>query len=246
MDFPPGLVTRFQEAKQILVLTGAGISAESGIPTFREAQTGLWSQYKPEDLASPLAFNQDPKKVWEWYAWRRKLISIAKPNAGHQALVAMQKHIPAFTLVTQNIDNLHQQAGSKDIIELHGNIFRARCLDENRVLLSWDNKSDMPPHCPQCGGILRPDVVWFGESLPHNLLQKAFSAAQTCNLVLVIGTSGLVQPAASIPLVALEHGAIFVEINPGRTPLSGDAHYCLTGPSGILLPALVAAAWADV
>jgi NAD-dependent deacetylase len=237
---PHDLISLIRNANCVMVLTGAGVSAESGIPTFRDPQTGLWAGYKPEDLASPQAFVKNPKRVWEWYTWRRKLIEVAAPNPGHYALAALQSRIPSLILATQNIDGLHQRAGSQNLIELHGNIFRARCLDENRVWPSWDETKGNPPHCPDCGGMLRPDVVWFGEALPELSLQQAYSAAQKCNMVMTIGTSGLVQPAASLPLIAQECGAVFVEINLQQTVLSKEADFCLQGLAGEVLPAILA------
>lgn len=241
--WPPDLITNLQQAQRIVVLTGAGISAESGIPTFREAQTGLWAQYDPQELATPEAFRRQPRLVWEWYAWRRKLISQAQPNPGHIALAQMAQHVPHFTLVTQNIDNLHQLAGSPAVLELHGNIGRSKCFREGVIVTEWAETGAVPPRCPHCGDLLRPDVVWFGESLPQKILEQAIAAASQCDILFSVGTSGLVHPAASLPLLAREHGAITVEINPQRTPLTPHMSYHLAAPSGELLPELVAAAW---
>jgi len=239
---PPFLSQALAQARHIVVLTGAGISAESGIPTFREAQTGLWAQYDPMELATPEAFQRNPRLVWQWYRWRRQLISNAQPNPGHLALVKMAKATPRFTLITQNIDNLHQMAGSTDVLELHGNIFRSKCFRENVLVEPWSESEDEPPLCPHCGGPLRPDVVWFGESLPRDILERAIAAATSADLFFTIGTSGLVQPAASLPLMAHQAGAITVEINPQATPLTASMSYHLAGPSGEILPQLVAAA----
>lgn len=241
--WPPDLITNLQQAQRIVVLTGAGISAESGIPTFREAQTGLWAQYDPQELATPEAFRRQPRLVWEWYAWRRELISQAQPNPGHIALAQMAQHVPHFTLVTQNIDNLHQLAGSPAVLELHGNIGRSKCFREGVIVTEWAETGAVPPRCPHCGDLLRPDVVWFGESLPQKILEQAIAAASQCDIFFSVGTSGLVHPAASLPLLAREHGAITVEINPQRTPLTPHMSYHLAAPSGELLPELVAAAW---
>jgi NAD-dependent deacetylase len=246
MQIPTQLVSQLRNAQTVAVLTGAGISAESGVPTFREAQTGLWSKYRPEELATPQAFQRDPKLVWEWYTWRRELINQAEPNPGHYALAIMENKVPDFRLITQNVDGLHQRSGSgkhSAVIELHGNIARTKCFKENVLVDKWDESSQTPPRCPNCGGFLRPDVVWFGESLPPNTLHEAWNAAQTSQVSLSVGTSTLVEPAASLPFVALDAGATVVEINPGDTPLTLSAHYVLKGPSGQILPALFQSTW---
>ena len=238
---PPELIEALRSARTVVALTGAGTSAESGVPTFREAQTGLWAQYDPEELATPYAFQRNPRLVWEWYEWRRQLVSQAEPNAGHLALAKLEELAPEFTLITQNVDGLHQRAGSRHVIELHGNIRRTICFEERTVVESWPDTEDVPPRCPRCGGLLRPDVVWFGESLPQEALYAAFSASQQCDLFLSIGTSGVVQPAASLPLVALEQGITTVEINPNPTPFTPRASFALPGASGQILPLLVQA-----
>ncbi len=239
---PASLSQALAQAQHVVVLTGAGISAESGIPTFREAQTGLWAQYDPQELATPEAFARNPRLVWQWYTWRRQLIGAAQPNPGHLALVEMAGMVPRFTLITQNVDNLHQDAGSTDVLELHGNIFRSKCFRENVLVASWPESEEGPPPCPHCGGPLRPDVVWFGESLSRDVLERAIAAAAAADLFFTIGTSGLVQPAASLPLMAQQAGAITVEINPQATPLTASMNYHLAGASGEILPQLVAAA----
>lgn len=247
--FPDDLIQVIRSARHVAVLTGAGISAESGVPTFREAQTGLWARYRAEDLATPEAFRRDPPLVWEWYRWRRELITQAQPNPGHLALAEMELRFPAFTLITQNVDGLHQRAGSGQrfpIIELHGNIQRTKCWQEDRVVESWEETGKVPPRCPHCGGLLRPDVVWFGEMLPTRALQAAMTAAQDCNVFFSIGTSGLVEPAASLPFLALQAGKTVIEVNPNRTPLSSRVSYGLHGPAGEILPALVKAVWGTV
>jgi NAD-dependent deacetylase len=241
----PELVDQLTHAKSITVLTGAGISAESGIPTFREARTGLWEQYRPEDLATPQAFEKDPGLVWEWYAWRRSLVEEARPNKGHFALAAMERLVPQFNLVTQNVDGLHQRAGNQQVIELHGNIQRARCsrdLSEHHIELA---KLVLPPHCPKCGALLRPDVVWFGEPLPETAFAAAVKASETATVFLSIGTSGIVEPAASLPYLALRNGAVLIEVNPEPTPLTVYANYYLPYPAGNVLPELVKKAWPE-
>lgn len=242
---PQELVESLRSARHIAVLTGAGISAESGVPTFREAQTGLWAKYDPQELATPEAFRQNPGLVWEWYAWRRELVSQAKPNPGHFALVIMGKMVTKFTLITQNVDGLHQRAGSLNTIELHGSLQRVKCFDQEHPVEKWAKAEEVPPRCPQCGSMLRPDVVWFGENLPVAALNEAFLAAKQCDVFLTVGTSALVHPAASIPLEALRAGVPVVEINPQHTPLTPYVTYSLMGPSGEVLPALVQTVWGE-
>lgn len=240
---PEGLAAALRAARHVAVLTGAGVSAESGIPTFREAQTGLWARFSPEELATPEAFRRNPRLVWEWYAWRRGLVAAAEPNPGHFALARLEGLVPRLTLITQNVDGLHARAGSADPIELHGNITRCRCSIEGTVFTSWEEGETLPPRCPACGANLRPDVVWFGEALPREALGRAWEAARGCDLFLSVGTSGLVEPAASLPRVAYAAGATVAVINLDVTTASeGRAHY-LRGRSGELLPALVAAAF---
>jgi NAD-dependent deacetylase len=242
-EFSSDLLHVLRNAQHIAVLTGAGVSAESGIPTFREAQVGLWAQYRPEDLATPEAFRRNPKLVWDWYAWRRALVGKARPNPGHYALAQMQQRVPKLTLITQNVDGFHQLAGSVDVIELHGNITRIKCSREEIAIVHWAETDETPPRCPRCGDLLRPDVVWFGEMLPPAALEAAALAANTCDVFFSIGTSGIVEPAASLARVALQRGAVVVEVNPTVTPLTPQASFALQGPSGEILPALVKAVW---
>ena len=237
------MVETLRNAQSIAVLTGSGISAESGVPTFRDAQTGLWARYDPMDLATPEAFARDPRLVWEWYAWRRGLVEGAAPNSGHEALAQLERHVPEFVLITQNVDGLHRRAGSQRIIELHGNIMRSKCSLEAVILEPGEDDRDVPPSCPRCGASLRPDVVWFGEMLPQEALEEAFESAQNCDLFFSIGTSSLVQPAASLPFEALRSAVAVVEINLDETPLSRHAEYALRGRVGEVLPALVRAAY---
>ncbi len=242
---PEALVEALRQAEHVAVLTGAGISAESGVPTFREAQKGLWAQYNPEDLATQEAFERDPRRVWEWYAWRRKLIARAEPNPGHLALAQIEERVPRFSLITQNIDELHFRAGCKETIELHGSIGRSRCLSCDEVTREWVEGDETPPRCPNCGGMLRPDVVWFGEALPFDALARAVAAAHDADLFFSVGTSGVVYPAAALPLEAIEYGATAVEINPEETPATVMMDFVLKGPAGRVLPQLVAAAWPE-
>jgi NAD-dependent deacetylase len=219
------------------VLTGSGISAESGVPTFR-GEDGLWRHYRAEELATPHAFARDPALVWEWYDWRRGLIADCEPNAAHQSLVEMEGECEEFTLITQNVDGLHQRAGSERMIELHGNIWQVRCTAEGSVFTNEDVPlAQIPPSC-SCGALLRPHVVWFGESLDRGLLQAAYDAAERCDLMVVIGTSAVVQPAASLPAIAKHHGAYLIEVNLERTPLSPHADEVVLGPAAQELPRL--------
>lgn len=237
------LAKRLRTARRVLVLTGAGISAESGIPTFRDAQTGLWARYRAEDLATPEAFQRDPALVWRWYAWRRERVLAAQPNAGHVALVELAARVPSLTLVTQNVDGLHQRAGSRNVIELHGSIHHLHRVDGDRQhdRCDWpDPAGDEPPRGSD-GVLLRPSVVWFGENLPESALAQATAAAEQADVVLSIGTSALVYPAAELPLLAQRAGAFVVEVNPSPTPLSSRFDLCLCGPAGTVLPQIVAA-----
>ncbi|MCP5425012.1 MAG: NAD-dependent deacylase [Gammaproteobacteria bacterium] len=245
ITLPEAFTQALRAAQRVAVLTGAGISAESGVPTFREAQTGLWAQYDPQQLATPEAFQANPKLVWDWYAWRRKLVRAVEPNLGHHALVSLEQRLPHLTLITQNVDGLHRRAGSRNILELHGDLFATRCFKENTPVEPVDDNSETPPRCARCGSWLRPGVVWFGESLPAAELHQAEAAAARCELFLSIGTSSLVYPAAELPFLALRSGATVVEINPQPTPLSQHAHFVLQGAAGEILPALLSQAFPD-
>jgi NAD-dependent deacetylase len=224
-----------------VALTGAGVSAESGVPTFRDAQTGLWANFKPEELATPQAFRRNPKLVWEWYAWRREKVQAVEPNAGHHALAQLERLVPEFTLITQNVDGLHQRADSENVIELHGNITRVKCFREGTIVGDWRTDGEVPPRCPRCGDYLRPDVVWFNESLPEGAFESAEMKSRECDLFLSIGTSSVVYPAAMLPEIALNSRAAVIEINPDETPLTNLATFSLRGPSGVILPELVRA-----
>jgi NAD-dependent deacetylase len=243
IDFDPQLINTLRAAQYIAVLTGAGVSAESGIPTFRDAQTGIWAQFNPQELATPEAFRRNPRLVWDWYAWRRQLVEGAEPNPAHYALAAIEARVPNFALITQNVDSLHTRAGSRNLIELHGNLSRVKCFNEDRVVEHWQERDEPPPRCPQCGGLLRPDVVWFGELLPRAALDAAAEAAQRCDVFLSIGTSGLVEPAASLPRVALQSGATVLLINPEVPTRATPPLYAIGAKAGEILPALVDATW---
>ncbi len=243
-SFSEALLDHLRSSQRIMVLTGAGVSQESGLRTFRDPQTGLWAKHRPEDLASPEAFRRDPKLVWDWYAWRREALKGVRPNAGHYALVELEKRTPFFTLATQNVDGLHRMAGSLNLLELHGNIQRVRCAGCGRFAEDWPEPADEVPRCVVCGGMLRPDVVWFGEPLPRGELEQAVAAARSCELFFSIGTSAIVQPAASLAYAARNRGATLVEVNPDATALTPKVDYFLRGKSGEILPELVRAAWA--
>jgi NAD-dependent deacetylase len=226
--------------RDVAVLSGAGMSAESGVPTFR-GQGGFWENESFEELATPEGFARDPAKVWRWYDERRRGVAACAPNAGHRALAEYQDRHPGTRVVTQNIDGLHQAAGSRDVVELHGALFRVRCTregtarEDRRVPLP-----DIPPRC-SCGALLRPDIVWFGEALPQEAMAAAFGAARRAALFLVIGTSAVVYPAAGLPAVASGAGAWVVEINPEPTAISGQVDEVLRGPAAVVLPVLLGA-----
>lgn len=222
-----------------VVLTGAGISAESGVPTFR-GEDGLWNKCKPEELATMEAFMANPKLVWEWYNWRRNLMAEVKPNPGHYAIAEMETLFERFDLITQNVDDLHRKAGSKNPLELHGNIQRNKCVRCNEpVEIEQEIDPANIPGCALCGGSVRPDVVWFGEMLESQIIDRAFQQSERAELFLLVGTSAVVHPAASLPVAAKQNGAILVEINPEPTPLSELADFCISLPSGEFLPQFV-------
>lgn len=235
-------------SKRLVVLTGAGISKESGIPTFRDALEGLWANYNPEEVATPRAFRRNPKLVWDWYEYRRGLLAQAKPNPGHEAIATMEKMLPHLVVITQNIDGLHVCAGNRDVIALHGDIRLNKCFNDCQgnptyidisTLADWDREAG-PPHCPHCGAYVRPDVVWFEEMLPPDALERAYQLCMSADLALVVGTSGVVQPAASLPFVVVHHGGKVIEVNPEITPITTVAKWHLSGPSGEILPRILA------
>lgn len=229
---------RLAKAQHLVVLTGAGISAESGVPTFR-GQDGLWRQYRAMDLATPEAFLEDPKLVWEFYNWRRELLAPLCPNPGHLGLVELEKRLPKFTLITQNIDGLHQVAGSRNMLELHGNLWWVRCTACG--MKEEDRTVPLPalPKCRSCGGLLRPHVVWFGEMLEPPVLNASYEAIEQSDVMLVIGTSGTVQPAASMGVLAKRTGSLVAEINLDPTPYTDAYHISISGKAGDVIPRLV-------
>jgi NAD-dependent deacetylase len=225
-------------AGRVAVLTGAGISAESGVPTFR-GKDGLWKQYKAETLATPEAFERDPKLVWEWYDWRRGLIAPVEPNAGHRVIAGWESLFGEMAVITQNVDGLHAKAGSQNVVELHGNIWKLRCTREGTVEEVRDNPlPHIPPVCPNCGSLFRPHIVWFGESLDPVVLDRAYDLSQSCQVMFVIGTSAVVHPAASLPYAAARAGAKIVEVNLEPTSLTPHANFFFPGKAGEILPVL--------
>ncbi|RKX27565.1 MAG: NAD-dependent protein deacylase [Candidatus Zixiibacteriota bacterium] len=228
-----------RNCQRCVVLTGAGISAESGVPTFR-GKDGLWGKFKPEELATMDAFLANPKVVWEWYNWRRQIIGEVKPNPGHYALCELEEMFTNFTLVTQNVDGLHRVAGSRNILELHGNINLNKCVEcSQKYPDDLEINPDDIPGCPNCGGQIRPDVVWFGEMLDATIISQAFDKSAKADLFFSIGTSTLVHPAASLPLEAKRSGATLVEINIEATPLTTLADFHIAELSGVFLPNLL-------
>ena len=251
MIFDQTLLTQLRQAQHIVVFTGAGVSAESGIATFRDALTGLWSRFDAARLATPEAFIDDPELVWGWYEWRRMQLLASRPNPAHHAIAQLSEWVPKLTLVTQNVDDLHERAGSANVLHLHGSLHQPHCFDcHEPYILSGATPQEpaegrrlAPPQCPRCGGRVRPGVVWFGEPLPVSILEAAFTAAGSCDLLFSIGTSGVVQPAAQIPEIALRSGAPVVHVNPQPSALRGGQEWLLPGAAGEVLPALLAAAF---
>jgi NAD-dependent deacetylase len=238
MEFPTSVIAAFAPAKKIVVLTGAGISAESGVPTFR-GEDGLWRRYRAEELATAAAFEANPRLVWEWYDWRRGVIGKAEPNPGHLAIAELERIFPHFSLITQNVDGLHCRAGNSKVIEIHGNLWQLRCVRDGRVQEDYRSPlPKLPPLC-ECGALLRPHVVWFGEPLNQGDLAQAYDTIKESDLLLVVGTSAIVQPVASFPLIAKKAGAMVIEVNREPTPLSSLADASFQGRAGEILPALL-------
>lgn len=251
MVFDQGLLARVRDARHVVVFTGAGVSAESGIATFRDALSGLWSRFDPMRLATPEAFADDPELVWGWYEWRRMQVLTTQPNPGHLAIAALAERVPKLTLVTQNVDDLHERACSRDVLHLHGSLHQPRCslcaapfrLPAQPPSEPGEGRRLAPPRCEHCGGEVRPGVVWFGESLPVDALDAAFAAAADCDLLFSVGTSGVVYPAAQVPEIALRAGAAVVHVNPEPQALGGSNEWLLAGAAGEVLPSLLQAAF---
>ncbi len=243
---PGALIERLKRSSHLVVFTGAGVSQESGIPTFRDAQTGLWEQYRAEELATPSAFARQRDVVWGWYEYRRRMVMLCDPNPAHRAVAAIVDRFPQSTLITQNVDDLHERAGSKDVIHLHGSLFQPRCRGcaaphEFSSAVPEDSSGlwrFFPPRCNHCGGWIRPGVVWFGEDLPRDAWTRAKAATAACDVFICIGTSTLVYPAASLPQEAVRRGACVVQINPNPTSLDAEATYNLRGKAGVVMEIL--------
>jgi len=239
------------QAKHVVVFTGAGVSAESGIPTFRDALTGLWENFDPQRLATPEAFLRDPSLVWGWYEWRRKMVMRACPNPAHLAVARMTGLAPRLTVITQNVDDLHERAGSKAVIHLHGSFFKPRCFVCSQTHEFPAGEPDEPdggrrlepPRCAYCGGLVRPGVVWFGEALPEHGFRQAVEAARACDVMFSIGTSSVVYPAAALPVEAASAGATVIQVNPAATELDRVAQHNLRGPAGIVMERLIRTVW---
>jgi NAD-dependent deacetylase len=251
---PPGIqaiAQQLQSARRVAVLTGAGVSAESGIATFRDPLTGLWKRFDPATMATAEAFEADPPLIWGWYEWRRMKVMQAQPNPAHLALARMARHVPQFTLVTQNVDDLHERAGSPEVIHLHGRITQPVCFDCRQPHEPPPGIPDVPedglridpPRCAHCGGLIRPGVVWFGEPLPPRNWKAAAEAASRCEVFLCIGTSAMVRPAASLLDIAARAGAVTVDVNPNPSDAGERADHALRGPAGNILPRIASAAW---
>lgn len=245
IQVPTDLLNALRDAQHLVVFTGAGVSAESGVSTFRDALTGLWARFDPMQLATPEAFLADPALVWGWYEWRRQLLLKAQPNPAHQAIVKLAEQVPKLTVITQNVDDLHERAGSRNVLHLHGSIFKPRCFNCAKPYTlaaapAMSHEQALPPPlCPDCQGMIRPGVVWFGEALPQAEMEAAFTAAEHCDVLLSIGTSGVVQPAAQIPQLALRGGAWVAHINPEPVNCQHPRELSLVGAAGHILPLLL-------
>ncbi|MEI7839023.1 MAG: NAD-dependent deacylase [Methylococcaceae bacterium] len=244
---PTALIEKIKTAQHLVVLTGAGVSAESGIPTFRDALTGLWENYEAETLASENGFSADPALVWGWYEWRRNTVLQSKPNPAHETIAKLATKIPKFTLITQNVDDLHERAGNVEVLHLHGSLHTPRCFHchapydlSKEITQNHQLKESRiaPSKCVLCGGDIRPGVVWFGEMLPPDVWGNSLEACEHCDLMLVVGTSGLVYPAANLPHIAHKNGATLVQVNLTINSLNGVATYNLHGKAGDILPKL--------
>lgn len=233
------VMARLRDAERVVILTGSGVSTESGVPSFRECQVGEWADLDPVELASPQGFLQHPRLVWDWHSYRRQKIEATQPGPSHYALVDLEQYYADFLLITQSIDGLHWRAGSRDLLELHGNISRMRCFECGCHAYGWDEDGELPPRCAHCGGMLRPDIVWLGEGLPAADLRRAYQAAERAQVFLSIGASAQVRPAASLPVIAKRAGAFVIEINPDETALAVIADYWMQCKAGEVLPELV-------
>jgi NAD-dependent deacetylase len=239
LEISARLLEALRQAGRVVLLTGSGVSAESGVPTFRDALTGLWARFRPEELATPEAFQRNPQQVWDWYRERRQRVAMVQPNGAHHAIARLQHILPQVALITQNVDGLHQRAGSREVVEFHGNLFSNRCRKCGSMSPQDDPALASPPPCARCGALLGPGVVWFGETIPELALHAAWRAAAEAQLFLSVGTSGFVYPAAALVEIARNAGAVIVESNTAATPLTSTADFVLQGPAGTTLPRLV-------
>ena len=253
MQLAADLASRLGRARRVVVFTGAGVSAESGIATFRDRQTGLWRNFDAQALATPEAFERDPALVWAWYEWRRTIVRTSEPNAAHRAIAALQGRVAHLTVVTQNVDDLHERAGSAQVLHLHGRICKPYCsvcrweypLPPPAAAMPEDCARLPPPRCGACGGRVRPGVVWFGEMLPTGTWQEALDASRACDAFLCIGTSSIVEPAAGLTRAAIAAGSVTIQVNIDQTVLDDQVTLNLRGPAAAVLPELVAAVWPD-
>lgn len=247
----PRIVAALRAAARVVVLTGAGVSAESGIPTFRDKQTGLWERFDASELATPYAFERDPALVWGWYEWRRAAVLEARPNRAHQAIAAMRNLVPRFTLITQNVDDLHERAGSRDVLHLHGELSHPYCEKCRQSYVHPNTPARLrpggtpiePPRCGACGARIRPGVVWFGESLPAQVWGSALESVEQCEFLISCGSSSLVQPAASLTTLAVDAGATVIQVNPNPTDMDNSVTFNIRRPAGAALPQLIADVW---
>lgn len=236
---PEKLIQRMRSARRVVVLTGGGVAAEAGVPSFRESQTGQWAQYDVSELATPQAYLRNPRLVWEWYDFRRRAADAATPSPAHYALVDLEQYYTSFTLITQTIDSLHWRAGSRDLVELNGCLRRSRCYEAGHTVQAWDDDGELPPRCPHCGSPLRPDVVLFGEGLPTGELRRARQAVEQCDLFVTVGSVGAIEPVASFPFVARRLGALTVSVGPEDSVYALMADHVIAAPPGEVLPGLV-------
>ena len=252
MDIPATLIERMRAAQHVIVFTGAGVSLESGIPTFRDDQTGLWKRFISDDIATVAGFVRDPDLVWGWYQWRRAQVMQTIPNPAHIAIVEMARHIPKLTLITQNVDDLHERAGSSNVLHLHGSLFAFRCSScyepysiPPGIPDAGEGVRITPPRCAKCGSLVRPGVVWFGDVMPHDEWEAAMHATEreSCDVFICVGSSLLIYPVAELPFEAVRQGATVIQVNPHPTKLDDVAHFSLHGAAGEVLPAIVRACW---
>ena len=239
LTLPDALIHRLKAARRVVALTGGGMAAESKVPTFREAHSGKWADYDVSELATPQAFLRNPRLVWEWYDFRRRTAEATEPSQAHYALVDLEQHYPTFTLITQTIDGLHWRAGSRDLIELNGCLRRSRCYEAGHLISEWEDVGEVPPRCPHCGSILRPDVVLFGEGLPQWDLQKAQQAVEQCDIFLCVGAVGAIQPVAAFPLIAKRAGALILAIATEDSIYTLMADHVIAATPGETLPEIV-------